>query len=318
MRAFITGITGFAGRHLAHHLLSEGMEVWGCANSAKWPQDTPSELKEQVPLVPWDLRLPAEQHPELLAQARALPPDQIYHLAAISVPSDCGQETMSPLARAVNVEGTRHVMQFAQELTSPPRLLFTSSCYVYDFDPENPIVQEDSPLGSRKGYGQSKLEAERLVQDLGQQSGIDYVIARSFNHSGPGQVPRMMLPEWAEQFAQPNVSPVRVRTLDAWLDLSDVRDIVKAYHGLLERGHSQGIYNVGGGKNLRSGDILQALRELADPTRPVVETNPGYKQEPIADITRLKEHTGWEPSIPLSQTLIDTLDDWRHRIRLAS
>jgi len=137
------------------------------------------------------------------------------------------------------------------------------------------------------------------------QKGLDVVIVRAFQHTGPRQNPRMMLPEWVSQFAAASREPVQVHTLDAHIDVTDVRDVVRAYRLLTERGDSGRIYNVGSGVSRRSGDLFELLRAMADPGRPVVELRPGRKQAPIADIARLAECTGWRPEIPIERTIAD-------------
>jgi GDP-4-dehydro-6-deoxy-D-mannose reductase len=127
-----------------------------------------------------------------------------------------------------------------------------------------------------------------------------------------GNLPKFMLPEWAEQFAGPATSR-SVSTLDSYNDLSDVRDIVRAYRGLLQSPHTRGVYNVGSGRNVRSGDIFDRLVQLTGRQSGVVERQPGRRQHPIADCTRIAADTGWSPRIPLDQTLLDTLAYFRSR-----
>ncbi len=122
----------------------------------------------------------------------------------------------------------------------------------------------------------------------------------------------MMLPQWAQQFAC-GTEPVKVHTCDAHVDLTDVRDVVRAYRLLAEHGLSGKAYNVGSGRSRRTGDILEMLRRMADPSRTLIETRPGLKQDPIADVTRLARDTGWRATIPLEQTIADTLAWWRRR-----
>jgi GDP-4-dehydro-6-deoxy-D-mannose reductase len=121
----------------------------------------------------------------------------------------------------------------------------------------------------------------------------------------------MMLPQWARQFAGGGTSPVEVLTRDAVIDLTDVRDVVRAYRLLAEKGKPDTVYNVGSGRPRRSGEVLDLLRRLADPDRPVKEIHPGEKQDPIADVSRLNQQTGWRPEVPLGQTVADTLAYWR-------
>ena len=120
----------------------------------------------------------------------------------------------------------------------------------------------------------------------------------------------MMLSQWAWQLATTD-QPVEVYTHDASVDLTDVRDVVRAYRLLVERGRSGEVYNVGSSQSRRTGDLVGLLRGMADPTRPIVELRPGRKQDPIADITRVSKRTGWRPAIPIEQTVADTWEYWR-------
>lgn len=308
MKALITGIGGLAGRHLAEHLLAAGDEVQGVTLSGQWPesQRTSGKLAERVPLVAWDIA----QHPsdEVQGAIRDFAPDCVYHLAAISVPAQCGKQEPTPAARAINIDGTGRVLQLAAGLAHRPRVLFVSSCKVYaPVTRESPKVREDSPCEPRQAYAQTKLAGEELAREAWQNNSLECVIARAFNHTGPGQRPEYMVPEWVAQLVAGEDGPLEVHSRDTWLDLSDVRDVVRAYRLLIERGTAGEVYNVGSGQNVNSGQILDTLQRLAGTSRDVRQSRPGEKQEPVAEITRLQSATGWHPEIPLEATLADTL-----------
>jgi GDP-4-dehydro-6-deoxy-D-mannose reductase len=310
-RALITGVSGFAGGFLAEHLLESGDEVLGCAPEGGWEEASPEGLRGRVELVAWDLASAEGISAPARRRIEEFRPDCIYHLAALSVPEDSGDEQPLPAALAINVGGTRRVMELAALLPSRPRVLFTSSSHVYaPVSPQQPKVDEDAAVGPRRAYGRTKFLAEEEVRRHVDQYGCDAVIARSFQHTGPRQNPRMMLPQWARQFAAGS-RPVEVHTLDAQLDLSDVRDVVRAYRLLMEHGRRGEVYNVGSGVSRRSGEILEILRNLADPTRPVVELRPGFKQDPVADTGRILRRTGWRARLPLETTVSDTLAWWQ-------
>jgi GDP-4-dehydro-6-deoxy-D-mannose reductase len=313
-RALITGISGFAGGFLAEHLLDCGDDLLGCSPDATWEESSPEQLRDRLELLAWDLGTPGGLSAVVRRRIAEFRPDWIYHLAALSVPEDSGDQQPLPAALAINVGGTRQVMQLAAALPSRPRVLLTSSSYVYaPVSPQDPQIDETAPLGPRRAYGRTKLMAEQEVRRAIDEHGCDAVIARSFQHTGPRQSPRMMLPQWARQFVAGGSGPVEVYTLDAWLDLSDVRDVVRAYRLLLQRGRRGEVYNVGSGRRCRSGDALELLRSMADPTRPVVELHPGFKQDPIADTTRILRCTGWRATLPLETTVADTWAWWRQR-----
>ncbi len=314
MRAFITGITGFVGLHLAEHLHRAGDEVRGCSRGGSWPAWTSPRIAQNVPLVTWDVGAPGGVPSGLFDGLQSWGVECIYHLAALSIPKECGRDEPTGPAVAVNVEGTRRVCDLAKQLGSSPRVLFVSSSHVYGpVDADTPPLSEEAPLSPQNGYGKTKLAAEKLARDAACNDGLDVVIARAFQHTGPQQGTQMMLPEWAEQFARAGTAPVRVYNRDTQIDLTDVRDVVRAYRLLAEHGAAGETYNIGSGGPQRTGDILEILRQLADPDRPIEELSPGVRYDPIADIARLRAATGWEAKIPIEQTVADTLTFWKER-----
>jgi len=313
-RALITGVSGFVGGFLAEHLLACGEAVLGTSPDGQWLPASPKGIRARVGMLAWDLGAPEEPRDDVRRAIEQFAPTVIYHLAALSVPDDCGQDEPTPQAVRIKVDGTRRVLQWAASLSSAPRVLFVSSSYVYaPVTAASPCIDELAPVAPKRGYGRTKLAAEGEVQQMVARGQVDALIARAFQHTGPGQSPRMMLPEWAEQFARGGEGPIQVQTLDAWIDLSDVRDVVRAYRLLAQRGERGAIYNVGSGIARRSGDILELLRQAAASLRPVVERRPGFKQDPIARIDRLTQATGWQPQLSLEHTVRDTYAWWSER-----
>lgn len=314
MRAFITGITGFAGSHLAEHLLACGDQVLGCSTKGRWPAEAPPAIVQQADVIAWDVGCDEGLSAAAREQIERFAPNRIYHLAAISVPDLCGENDPTPEAKEVNIEGTRRVLEVARSLTTSPRVLCVSSSHVYaPVTFERYLVSEDSAIGPRRGYGITKMAAEEQARGAIER-GLDVVIARAFQHTGPRQGPRMMLPEWISQFTKAGNAPIRVRTLDAYLDLTDVGDMVRAYRLLAEQGARGETYNVGSGICRRSGEILELVRGRLDPRRTIVETRPGHKQDPIAVTDRLAGLTGWQAKIPLERTVTDTIEFWLRRV----
>lgn len=312
-RALITGVTGFAGSFLAEHLLACGDAVLGCSTAGQWTGPAGAVLAGQVDLLAWDLSRDEGPDPPTLRRIAQFAPTCIYHLAAISVPEDCGPVEPLPQVLKINVGGTRQVLRLAAALPTGPRVLVVSSSHVYASPPrEAPMVAETTPPAPRGGYGRSKLAAEQEGLRAASAGGCEVVIARAFPHAGPRQSPQRMLSQWAQQFAQgASDRPVEIQTRDARIDLSDVRDVVRAYRLLLVHGSSGEVYNVGSGICRTSGEVFEIMRRLADPHRLVRETAPGFKQDPIADTSRLRRRTGWRAAIPLEQTVSDTLAWWR-------
>ena len=309
MRAFISGITGFAGSHLAEHLIACGDAVAGTNRTGRWPRNLPERLKRSVDLMAWDVADARGIEPLQLALT-AFQPEVIFHLAAISFPADCGTDEPTARAQAVNAEGTRHVLQLASSLEPRPRVVFASSAHVYGpSNVDSPPVDELAPLAPRGGYGRTKLAAEQVCREFIERDGLDVVVVRSVPSAGPRQDERLMLASWCKQFAEPSDEPVDVLMLDARIDMPDVRDVVRAYRLLAERGAAGETYNLGRGQPQVSGEVFKRLQLCAGSSRAVRELRPGRKFDPIANIGKLQSATGWQPEIDLSQTVADSLDD---------
>ncbi len=315
--AVITGITGFVGGHLAEHLLAEGYKVVGLGPQQAWEPWTPPKVQEQVELWAWDFRLASVVPEKVEEYLREFAPSAIFHLAAISVPDQCGLQQPTEEAWEVNVLGTAEVLRLAERLPGPPRVLFTSSSHVYaPVLAESPKVDESWPTLPRSAYARTKLAAEHLASEALEQ-GKPVIVVRAFHHTGPRQRPPMFLPQWVQQLVENQCAELFVYTREAYFDLSDVRDVVRAYRLLVEKA-PPGIYNVGSGQKRQSGELAELLLKLAGQSRQIVETRPGVLQEPIANIDRLVKATGWIPQINIEQTLLDTLRWWQDHAKAAS
>lgn len=307
VKAIITGISGFVGGHLAEHLLASGDEVLGISTSGHWPKRTPDNLRRTVRVVQGDLSSD-DSSPRLLQVAREFAPDCIYHLAAISVPSDCGGAEPTPRAIAANVDGTRRVLDWASVLSHRPCVLLVSTSHVYP-PPRSAGARyrEDQLTRPKNAYGKTKLLAEQVALEAARAGTADVLIARAFQHAGPRQGARMMLPEWAAQIAT-DAGQVVVRNRDTWVDLSDVRDVVRAYRLLISTRASGEIYNVGSGVPRRTGDILDALVAVSGRDASIIEKSPGERFDAIADVGKLQAVTGWKAEVSLERTVRDVWD----------
>lgn len=298
MKALIVGVSGFAGTHLAHHLLEQGDQVKGCSRS-------PTPLKS-IDWRSWDLGTDLDR--ETSDWIRSWAPDCIFHLAAESIPNRCGKAHPNEHAWTTNVEGTRRVVELANQLERPVTLLFTSSCHVYGpMREDQAICSETRSPAPRTGYSISKLSAEKTVWETRREQ-VRPILVRAFHHAGVGQQPQLMIPEWVAQLLQPELDPICVQSLSTYLDLTDVRDTVRAYRMLAMHAEAQGIYNVGRAQAVRSGDLLDELFQICGRRPQVHQRYEGPRFEPIADNRRLVELTGWQPEIALSRTLRDIYD----------
>jgi GDP-4-dehydro-6-deoxy-D-mannose reductase len=226
------------------------------------------------------------------------------------------------LAEEVNVAGTQHVLDLAARLPARPRVVFVSSSYVYAQQrcesPDQRMTENTPlhvPLAAENGYAATKLAGEARVQEFVQAQGGDAVSARAFQHAGPRQSPRFMLAQWCEHFARRDGSPVAIRKSHAYIDLSDVRDVVRAYRLLAQRGTCGEAYNVGSGRDVRTGELFERLRSVADATRAVTVGDEAVVYAPIADISKITAATGWRPEIPIEQTIEDTYRWWTGEVR---
>ncbi len=302
MRALITGVAGFAGSHLAEHLLASGDQVIGTTTTNE-RRATDARLEA----IEWDIRSPAP--PETVGRIQEFAPQWIFHLAAISVPARCGADEPTQEAIQVNVAGTEHVLQLLGQIHPSPRLVFTSTSYVYPGDITG-LVDETTQPAPRRGYGKSKWMAEQQLARSADLDSIDYVVARAFNHAGPRQLPGMLVSDWASQFADPQRDPIQVHSMDGVLDLTDVRDVVQAYRSLADSGQSGQTYNVGSARATSTRQLWEIFTQLVG-ARQFQALFPGPKQQPIADTTKLRSITGWEPRIPIETTIRDTLQYWQ-------
>ena len=165
-------------------------------------------------------------------------------------------------------------------------------------------------MNPESAYGKTKLAAESIVLQAVQSRQLEACIARSFQHTGPRQQARLMVPDWACQFAR-ETKTVRVQTLDSYLDLSDVRDVVRAYRAIMQQGTTGALFNVGSGTAVRSGDVCELFQQRVSQRRQIEELCPGQRQHPIANISQLQKVTDWQPTIKLTQTIEDTLSYWK-------
>lgn len=298
MNSLITGINGFVGRHLAAHLQGCGDKVWGtCVGS-----DPTAHPMNAQNMTRWDISQPAT--PALIDGLKGFAPEVIYHLAAISHPGSCGDDLPTENCQAVNILGTRHVAELALALPSSPKVIFVSSSKVYGGrTAEAPLASEADPPQPKGGYAHSKWAAENVLRDR-ISDGLSVIIARAFNHTGPGQTPIYLVPEWCQKVASGN-SPQKVRSLTTSLDLSDVRDVVRIYRLLAERGTWGETYNVGSGKAVTTADIWNTLCRVSGHKIEAIAEKSEPTQQPIADVTKLHDAIGPFERIPFRQTLAD-------------
>jgi GDP-4-dehydro-6-deoxy-D-mannose reductase len=314
MRVLITGITGFVGGHLVERLVAAGGHaLFGVNRQAEWPAGL-SHLAGVAEIHAGELA----DEPRVEALVRQTRPDWVFHLAGYA---NTGGSFLEPdRCWADNLTATRSLYEAITRSGLRPRILFVSTGLVYG-DPDAPggVCDERTTLKPASPYAASKAAADILSYQYTRSPGLDVVRVRLFNQIGPRQSADYAVANFARQIAaaeagrQPPV--IETGDLSAQRDITDVRDMVAAFPLLLEKGVTGEAYNAGRGETYRIQDLLDRMLGM---TRVKVEVRqkvpPGRKADTAvtrADATKLRRATGWEPCIPLDQSLADILDHWR-------
>ncbi len=310
-RATITGADGFVGQWLVQALLARGDEVTGLIRAAMPALTTLSH--EAASGVRWQ-RFDLGDAAGLKRIIDAAKPDEVFHLAAQSaVP-----ESLSAPAQTIetNLLGTLNVLEACRAGAPDARLLFVGSADAYGPKPPEAMpLREETPLEPRNPYAASKAAAEVMVRQYASSGWCDAVVTRSFNHAGPGQSPKFAIAAFAKQVADVKhhrqTPPIRVGALQPERDFTDVRDVVRAYVLLLERGASGAVYNVCSGKAYSMQRVLDDLMALAGIAVEVVVDQsllrPVETPRLLGEASRLQRDTGWQPEIGFERTLRDML-----------
>lgn len=315
MRALIIGAGGFVGHHLINELLKiKGIDIF-VTKLENENDNFPSEVSVS--------NLDITDASKTLEVIDNIKPDFIYHLAAqssVALSWKIPQKTFQ-----INVIGTLNILQALKQLNFKGRMMFIGSGEEYGrFSPERLPLDENCPLCPQNIYAETKAEGERLCLLYNQAFLLDIVCVRAFNHIGPMQRENFVASDFAKQIAEiekgiqePIIS---VGNLSAVRDFTDVRDVVRAYILLMEKGYSGDVYNVGGGNICSIKNLLELLVVLSN-KKPEVITDES-KLRPIdipriyANISKLKNDTDFECKYTLEQTLKDVLDYWRKKVEV--
>lgn len=311
-KALIIGGAGFVGGYLIRQLRKDGYQV----AVTKMPQEEiPGEGFEVLDLNILDR--PAVE--KLLEQVR---PDCIFHLAA---QSSVYLSWKNPgLTIDVNIKGSVNVMDAVRTLDYKPRILLIGSGEEYGhIQPGETPISEQNMVRPGNIYAATKVCQNLIGKIYVDAYGMDILSVRAFNHIGPTQAPMFVTADFCKQAAEIEAGKrepvIRVGNLSAKRDFTDVRDVVRAYSLLMEHGQAGETYNVGSGSAVEIREILLKILDMADADISV-EVDPD-KLRPVdvpiieADTSKLVECTGWSREIPLEQTLRETLDYWREKVK---
>lgn len=297
MKALITGISGFSGKHLAKLLKAEKILVTGIdVHKGEYYQ---ADLADKKRLT------------EILTKEQS---DYIFHLASPVLRSQAMIDETLIKNLEVDLFGTVNLIEAAAKLKQKPRLLITGTAAEYDIT-INRARQETDALKPNSSYGLSKMTQELVSRRLAESYGLELIYTRSFLLIGPGQKPGFVINDWCKQLAE-DKSTFVTGNLSIKRDFTDVRDGAKAYLMLMKKGQPGEIYNVCSGKSRELKEVIKLLKQVVKTDFKVDEDKTKFKNndplELFGNNTKLKA-LGWRPEISLEESLKDTIDYWKGR-----
>jgi len=306
VRALITGVNGFVGKYLVQELQGKGYSLSGLGMG---PFDLPGVHYKEVNILN---RIELEQAIE------ELNPELVFHLAGLASVSHSWRDPKASFE--VNVIGTINLLQSlkgrdvrsivyvgSSEIYGPGRRVGEKFCETTAPNPQSP-------------YATSKYAAERIALQLGQVHKLPVILTRPFNHIGVGQNEGFVVPDFARQIieASKRDESIRVGRLDVYRDFTDVRDIVRAYRLLAEKGQAGETYNICSGVGRKISDILDLMRmEYGNLNVELDESKmrPVENIYSVGDNQKIRTAIGWEPLYPIEDSLRGILAEWEHKLR---
>ena len=318
MKVLITGISGFAGSHLAEYFLAEGKhEIFG---AIKWRSDRQniSHIQDRIHLFECDIK-DAFAMKTIITEIK---PEQIFHLAAQSYVSFSWRAPQETLI--TNIIGELNLFEAVRQVKIDPLIHIAGSSEEYGMVvPEELPITEANALRPLSPYGVSKVTQDLLGYQYFKSYGMKIIRTRAFNHTGPRRGTVFATSNFAKQIVEIEKNKrdpvIYVGNLEAVRDFTDVRDVVRAYALTLERGDPGEVYNIASGKGRKIRDMLDMLVALSnadlkieqDPTR----LRPSDVELLIGSSEKFQKKTGWKPEIPFDKTMKDLLDYWREKIK---
>ena len=343
LRVLITGITGFAGSHLAEYLLERGdVEVYGCCRwrsrmdnlediarqgklNTRAVEGSPTDAVTLEEIAePGAVNLIYGDMTDAVSMRRlieAVRPHRIFHLAAQSfVPTSWNApvETFE-----VNAIGQINLFEAIREVGIDPLIQVAGSSEEYGFvHPDEVPMKESNPLRPLSPYAVSKVAQDMLARQYHYSYGLKTVVTRGFNHTGPRHGEVLSCSSFAKQISQieKGLRPpvLYVGDLSSQRDFTDVRDVVRAYWLVLEKGVAGEVYNIGSGTTRTIQSVLDMLLSMSttkiEVRRDPLRMRPSDVKILWADDSKFRKQTGWEPQIPFEQTMQDLLNYWRGRV----
>jgi GDP-4-dehydro-6-deoxy-D-mannose reductase len=309
MSVLVTGAGGFVGSHLIELLERDHPNIVGWLR----PGTSPLVRGSRVQWIDVEM-----QDRDAVGRAIAASrPTHIYHLAGVAHVGESWEHTHETFAG--NVLATHHLFGAVRRASLQPRVLITSSAFVYA--PLNRATTEQDMVRPNSPYGTSKLAQEMLAVRAWQDDGVPALIARSFNHVGPRQAPSFVASSIAKQIAEIEAGgrapKLLMGNMESGRDIMDVRDTVRAYQAMMRSAKPGAPYNVSSGVPVKIRTLVELMQAKAlvpisfeqDPSR----LRPNDTPLVLGDHSRLTTDTGWSPEIPLEQTVEDLLTYWRRQ-----
>lgn len=312
MRTLITGIAGFAGSHLADHLIAQGHEVSGISFPGETKRNI-SHLLDRISLYECDIR-DTDSIPSILSETR---PNWVFHLAALSsIEASWKNPT---LAFEVNVIGSLRFIEACLPFKNHLLLLLVTSAEIYGRGNASDVLTENSSYSPQNPYAVTKLALDLSAEQIARSKDFRLIRLQPLNHTGPRQSPGFSVTDFAKQIAEIEMGKrkpvIKVGNLKSSRDFTDVRDIARAYALAAEHGTAGEAYLICTGKCRIIQDVLDVMLSFSkvpitieqDPAK-IRPTDPNTHS---ALPSKFVKATGWHPEIPFEQTIYDTLEYWR-------
>lgn len=296
-RLLLTGGAGFVGRHAL----------------ACWPHATALSASSS--------KIDIRDKAALLAYFADNLPSEVLHLAALSFVPDSFKTPETTFE--VNFLGTSRLLEALAESGFKGRFLFVSTGDAYGLVPAEALpIREDTPLRPRNPYAVSKVAAEALCYQWSQTGPFEVILARPFNHIGPGQAPSFAISDFARQMAEiaAGLRPpvLQVGNIDVTRDFSDVKDVLRAYELLLEFGYNGEVYNVCSGEERSVRSLIVRLLELSGVQAEIRDDPARFRRTEQLRVRgsheKLSQHTGWQPKVPIDETLLNLYRYWEKEV----
>lgn len=315
-KALITGIAGFVGSHLSEHLLSQNIDIYGFVHP-KHPQNNLNLQNHKIKVIKCDIL----DKKSLEQTIKDINFDYVFHLAAFSSPPQSFLNPKETLEN--NIIGQLNLLQSLVKVSSKAKILIVGSADEYGkVKNENLPIDESVPFAPLSPYAVSKVAQDLLGYQFFLHDKLNIIRVRPFNHIGPRQFKAFVVSAFASQIAaleQKGGGNLKVGNLETWRDFTDVRDIVRAYLLVLEKGKIGDVYNIGSGKAHKIGDILNKLISFSNVKIKIIQDKnlmrPVDIKKIYCDYSKFHKQTGWKPQIPILKTLSDTINYERQLLK---